>query len=82
MGDEPREITAFFTPTGHCKWLRLPIGLRNAPLTFQTMVSTIFSGIIGIGLFVYLDYLIVVSKGLDSHLQKLSLFFQKLTQRS
>ncbi len=58
MDDKSREITAFSTPTGHCEWLRLPIELRNAPLTFQRMVNTLFSGK---GLFVYLHYLIVVS---------------------
>ncbi len=44
------------------------------------MLNTLFSGVIGKGLFVYLDYLIVVSKDLDSHRQQLSLVFQKLTQ--
>ncbi len=56
------------------------MGLRNAPLTFQRMVNTLFSSIIGKGLFVYLDDLIVVSKDLDSHLQQLCLVFQKLTE--
>ncbi len=56
------------------------MGLRNAPLTFQRMVNTLFSGVIGKGLFVYLDVLIVVSKDLDNHLQQLSLVFQKFTQ--
>ncbi len=80
MDDKSREITAFSTPTGHYEWLRLPMGLRNAPLTFQRMVNTLFSGAIGKGLFVYLDDIIVVSKDLDGHLQQLSLVFQKLTQ--
>ncbi len=56
------------------------MGLRNAPLTFQRMVNTLFSGVIGKGLFVCLDDLIVVSKDLDSNLQQLFLVFQKLTQ--
>ncbi len=56
------------------------MGLRNAPLTFQRMVNTLFSGVICKGLYVYLDDLFVVSKDLDSHLQQLSLVFQKLTQ--
>ncbi len=56
------------------------MGLRNAPLTFQRMVNTLFSGAIGKGLFVYLDDLIVVSEDFDSHLQQLSLVSQKLTQ--
>ncbi len=80
MDKESKEITAFSTPAGHYEWLRLPMGLRNAPLTFQRMVNTLFAGVTGNGLFVYLDDLIVVSKDLDSHLEKLSLVFQKLTQ--
>ncbi len=80
LDKEFREITAFCTPAGHYGWLRLPMGLRNAPLTFQRMVNTLFAGVIGNGLFVSLDDLIVVSKDLDSHLEKLSLVFQNLTQ--
>ncbi len=56
------------------------MGLQSAPFTFQRMVNTLFSGVIGKDLFVYLDDLIIVSKDLDSHLQQLSLVFQKLTQ--
>ena len=80
LDEKSREITAFSTPTGHYEWLRLPMGLRNAPLTFQRMVNTLFSGTIGKGLFVYLDDLIIVSKDMDTHLQQLALVFQKLTQ--
>ncbi len=82
MDDKSREITAFSTPAGHYEWLRLPVVLRNAPLTFQRMVNTLFSGFIGKYLFVYLDDLIVVSKDVDSHLQQLFLIFHKLTQAS
>ncbi len=80
MDDKSRKVTAFSTPAGHYEWLRLPMRLRNASLTFQRMVNTLFSGVVGKGLFVYLDDLIVVSKDLDSHLQKFSLVFQKLKQ--
>ncbi len=65
---------------GHYEWLRLPMGLRNNPLTFKSMINTLFAGIIGNGLFVYRHDLIFVSKDLDSHLMNLSLVFQKLTQ--
>ncbi len=82
MDDKSREITAFSTPAGPYEWLRLPMGLLNAPLTVQRMVNTLFSGVIGKGLFVCLDNLIVVSKDLDSHLEQLSLVFQKLPQAS
>ncbi len=56
------------------------MGLRNAPLTFQRMISSLFAGVIGIGLYMYLDDHFVVSKDLDSHLQQLSLVFEKLTK--
>ncbi len=77
MDVKSRQITAFSTPTGHYEWLRLPMGLCNTLLAFQRMVNTLFFGIIDNALFVYLDDLIV---DLDSHLQEVSLVFQKLTQ--
>ncbi len=70
------EITVFSKSAGHYDWFRLPMELRNASLTFQSMDNTLFSGVSGEGLFVYLDELIVVSK---HYLQQLSLIFQKLT---
>lgn len=80
LATQSREITAFSTPSGHYEWLRCPMGLRNAPLTCQRLVNTLFAGIIGNGLFVYLDDLILVSKNLDSHLAKLEVVLQKLSQ--
>ncbi len=75
-----REITAFSTPLGHYEWLRLPVGLRNAPLTFQRMVNSLFAGVIGNGLFVYLDDWIVISKDIDSHFRNLDLVFSRLRE--
>ncbi len=74
-----REITAFSTP-GHYEWLRLLMGLHNAPLTFQRMVNSLFAGVIGNGLFVYLDDLIVVSKDLESHFRNFDLVFSWLRE--
>ena len=41
--------------------------LRNAPLFCEHLVNSLFAGIIGNGLPVYLDDLIVVSIDLDGH---------------
>ena len=80
LSEESRPVTAFSTPTGHYEWLRCPMGLRNSPLTCQRLVNSMFHGLIGKGLFVYMDDLILVSKDTASHLQKLGQVFQKFTQ--
>ncbi len=68
-----REITSFSTHTGHYELLCLPMILHNVPLTFQRMVNSLSAGVIGNGLFVYLDDLIVVFKDLESHFHNLDL---------
>ncbi len=65
---------------GHYEWLRLPMGLLNAPLTFQRMVNTLFAGVIGNGLFVYRDDFIVVSKDSESHFRNLDFVFSRLRE--
>ena len=79
LDENSRHITAFSTPSGHYEWLRCPMGLRNSPLTCQRLINSIFSGLIGDGLFVYLDDLILVSQDLDTHLTKLALVLQKFS---
>ena len=79
LSDASRSVTAFSTPSGHYEWLRCPMGLRNSPLTCQRLVNSLFHGLIGKGIFVYLDDLIIVSQDLDTHFQKLSLVLQKFT---
>ena len=71
LDTESRKVTAFSTNQGHFEFLRMPFGLRNAPLTFQRLINTIFAGIIGNTVLAYLDDLIIVSKDVDSHFQKL-----------
>ncbi len=73
-------ITVFSNPSDHYEWLRLPMDLRNAPLTFQRMVNSLFAGAIGNGLFVYLDDLIEVSTDLESHFHNLDLVISRLRE--
>lgn len=80
LSTDSRPITAFSTPTGHYEWARTPMGLRNSPLTAQRLVNSLFQGLIGKGLFVYIDDLILVSQDLDSHFQKLSLVLKKFAE--
>ena len=80
LSPDSSPVTAFSTPTGHYEWLRCPMGLRNSPLTCQRLVNSLFQGLIGKGLFVYMDDLILVSQDLDNHFEKLSLVLQKFTE--
>ncbi len=49
MEQKSREIIAFFKLTGHYKWLRLPMGLFNVPLTFQRMINSLFARVVSWG---------------------------------
>ena len=80
MAESSRAMTAFSTNGGHYEWLRMPFGLKSAPLTFQRMMNSLFSGMIGDSVFVYLDDIIVASKDLDSHFTTLRSVFQRLQE--
>ena len=47
----------------------MPFGLRNAPSVFQRFIQDIFSDVIGLFLFVYLDDIIIYSKNLTEHIK-------------
>ncbi len=80
MAPESREITAFSTPSGHYQWLRMPFGLKSAPLTFQRMINNIFAGMLGTSVPAYLDDLIVVSRDAETHFKDLRAVFQRLQE--
>ena len=56
--------TAFITWYGTFEWLVLPLGLMNAPATFQKLTNSVFSDMLDERLLVYLDYLLVYSESL------------------
>ena len=78
LAPESRPLTAFSTPSGHFEYLRLPFGLRNAPLIFQRLINEVFRGMLGKNVFAYLDDVIVVDKNVPDHLSRLSDVFARL----
>ncbi|KAJ8002314.1 hypothetical protein DPEC_G00178590 [Dallia pectoralis] len=64
-GDEWK--TAFSTTSGHYEYLVMPYGLMNAPSVFQSFVNNIFRDMIGRGVFVYIDDILVYSENRTDH---------------
>lgn len=73
--DKPK--TAFSTPFGHYEFNRMPFGLKTAPATFQRAMDNVLRGLQGIHCLVYLDDVIIFSKSLEEHAQKLRLVFDR-----
>jgi hypothetical protein len=78
--DEDVPKTAFTTHHGLYQWRVLPMGLSNAPGTFQRLMNDIFAPYIGKFVFIYLDDILVASKTPEEHVEHLRLVFDKLTE--
>ena len=78
MDPADREKTAFITPSGIYQFNVMPFGLTNAPATFQRLMDSLFSGLIGKSVVVYLDDLNIYSKTFEEHLKHLQEVFDIL----
>jgi Reverse transcriptase (RNA-dependent DNA polymerase) len=74
------EKTAFNTKFGQFEYLVLPMGLNNAPATFQTLMNEIFCDSIDEFSVVYMDDLLVNSKNEKCHLKHLNTVFSRLQE--
>ncbi|KAL7297217.1 hypothetical protein TKK_0009623 [Trichogramma kaykai] len=67
MHPEDAHKTAFSTPDGHFEFVRVPFGLRNAAVEYQRAMNVTFDGLIGKGIFVFMDDVVIYAKSLDEH---------------
>ena len=72
LEESSRAKTAFITKYGLYEYTKLPFGLCNAPSTFQRCMELIFRGLQWSKLLIYLDDIIIFSKDIEQHFERLS----------
>ena len=78
MDPHDREKTAFPTPYGLYQFRVMPFGLCNAPGTFQRLREQVLAGLHWTTCLVYLDDIIIFSKTIEDHLDRLRDVFSHL----
>uniref|UniRef100_A0A0G4H824 Reverse transcriptase domain-containing protein n=1 Tax=Chromera velia CCMP2878 TaxID=1169474 RepID=A0A0G4H824_9ALVE len=71
LDPDDAEKTAFITPFGLFEFVRMPFGLMNAPAIFQRAMSMVLAALLRDIALVYVDDVIVFSRGHQQHLQDL-----------
>lgn len=79
---DPKDIhkTAFSVEHGHYEFLRMPMGLKNSPSTFQRVMDNVLKDLQNEVCLVYLDDIIVFSTSLQEHMVNLEKVFKKLRE--
>lgn len=74
------EISAFVTPDYFLQYTVMPFGLRNAPATFQRLMSKVLHGVKNCE--VYLDDIVAYSSSWSDHVESLRQIFARLRDAS
>ena len=78
MAPEDMEKTAFITEWGTCCYRVMPFGLKNARATYHRAATTLFHDMMHKDVEVYVDDMIVKSRGRADHLAALERFFERI----
>ena len=80
MSSCSRHKAAFITQDGVYEWKRMPFGLMNAPISFQTLMSGVLRDTNFKSLLVYIDDVLIFSPDFSTHLRDLNQVFRKLRE--
>ena len=75
-----RQKTAFSSLNRHYEYVRMPMGLKNSPATFQRLMDQVLLGLQGTELFVYLDDIVIYAKDLEDHGEKVRRLLKQLKE--
>lgn len=78
LTDNAKSISAFVTSDGLYQYRVMPFGLRNAPCTFQRLITNVIDGLENV--YGYLDDIITVSNDWQKHMLTLRGLFQRLRE--
>jgi hypothetical protein len=70
--------TAFSTPTGHYEYVVIPLGLSNAPSTYQAVMNDVFRDLLGKCVLIYLDDILIYSRNSAEHCGHLKMVLERL----
>lgn len=79
--ESDRDKTAFICPFGIFRFRRMPVGMKNAPSTFQRLIDRFRAGLQDLTILAYLDDLILLSRSFQEHLADLRKVFDRLKVR-
>ena len=75
-----RQKTAFSSLNGHYEYVKMPMGLKNSPATFQRLMDQVLLGLQETELFFYLDDIVIYAKDLEDHGKKVSHLLKQLKE--
>ncbi|CAD6186524.1 unnamed protein product [Caenorhabditis auriculariae] len=77
LDEKTAEKSAFATMDKLYEFSVLPFGLSTSPAVFQSLMEQVLGDLIGKGVFIYIDDLLIASQNLDHHEQALREVFKK-----
>jgi hypothetical protein len=80
LDPETKHKAAFVTHESVYTFNRMPFGLKNAPMSFQMLMSQVFRGLHWKCVLCYIDDILIFSKNIDEHLDHLHQVFSKLRE--
>jgi len=78
MEESDKEKTSFVTRSGFYQFKVMPFGVTNGPATFQRLMDLTMAGLNYQICLVYLDDIILMSKTVEEHLERLKLVLDRL----